>query len=144
MKNHLNLKQFIINVLITSIWVNISEVFRYFVFVMPSLKSFLFDRSDVAQIDLKIFTIWGFWDTLLTAIMVFFFWLYIQSFGNSLKSVFISGSLVWLAVFVIFWVATANMGLSDWDMLLITLPLSWIEMIVGTWISSKLYKKTIH
>ncbi|WP_437373951.1 hypothetical protein, partial [Maribacter litoralis] len=55
--------------------------------------------------------------------------------------VLISGTLVWSAVFVIFWIATANMGLSEWKILWITLPLSWLEMIIGAWIASKLYKK---
>ena len=76
---------------------------------------------------------------LLTAVLVFFFWLYAKSFGNNYKSILVSGILVWLSVFVIFWFATANMGLSDWKILLITLPLSLLEMIVGAWITSKLY-----
>ncbi|TSE08951.1 hypothetical protein FOF46_10800 [Aquimarina algiphila] len=89
--------------------------------------------------DVGIFSIWGLWDTLLTAVLVFTFWLYTQTFENTLKSVLIAGTIVWLAVFVIFWVATANMGLSDWNILLITLPLSWLEMIVGAWIAFRLY-----
>ena len=124
---------------IVSIWINISEVFRYFVLVMPRVKSFFEARPDIARMDPVIFSIWGFWDTLLTAVLVFIFWLYAKSFGNNSKSVFISGTLVWSAIFVIFWVAVANMGLSSWDMLQITLPLSFLEMIVGAWIASRLY-----
>ena len=133
------LKQFMIITLLTSIWINISEVFRYFVLVMPRVRSFFNHKIGVAEMDLSIFSIWGFWDTLLTAILVFIFWLYAKTFGNNNKSILISATIVWLAVFVIFWVATANMGLSNWGILLITLPLSLLEMIVGTWIASKLY-----
>ena len=132
-------KQFAIITLIVSIWINISEVFRYFVLVMPRVKSFFGNQSGIAEMDLGIFSIWGLWDMLLTAVLVFFFWLYSKSFGNTNTSVLISGLLVWLSIFVIFWVATANMGLSDWKILLITLPLSLLEMIVGAWIASKLY-----
>ena len=132
-------KQFAIITLIVSIWINISEVFRYFVFVMPRVKSFFGGQSGIAEMDLGIFSIWGLWDTLLTSVLVYVFWLYSKSFGNNNKSVFISSILVWLSVFVIFWVATANMGLSSWKILLITLPLSLLEMIVGGWIASKLY-----
>lgn len=132
-------KQFAIITLIVSIWINISEVFRYVVFVMPGVKSYFQDQSGIAAMDLGIFLIWGFWDTLLTAVLVFIFWLYAKSFGNNNKSVLISGLIVWLSVFVIFWVATANMGLSSWKTLLITLPLSLLEMLVGAWIASKLY-----
>lgn len=135
------LKQFLVVTLITSVWVNISEVFRYFVLVMPRLKAIFDSKTGVAEMDWIIFTIWGFWDTLLTAVLVFIFWLYSKSYGFNIKSAVISGSIVWGAVFVIFWVATANMGLSDWNMLLITLPLSWFEMVVGAWIALKLYNK---
>jgi len=137
----INFKHFIVITLLTSIWINISEVFRYDMFVVPNVKSFFDNKSGVASMDLNIFIIWGFWDTLLTAVMVFIFWLYSRVFGNTGKSVLISGTLVWLSVFVIFWVATVNMGLSDWKILWVALPLSWVEMIIGTWIASKLYKK---
>ena len=136
-----NFKRFVIISLLTSIWINISEVFRYFVLVMPRVKSFFDNKQGVADMDFAIFSIWGLWDTLLTGVLVFVFWLYSRFFGNSNRSVLISGTIVWLAVFVIFWVATANMGLSEWKILWITLPLSWFEMVVGAWIASKLYKK---
>ena len=140
--NHFNLKQFTIITLITSIWINVSEVFRYFVLVRPRVKSFFEDKAGIAEMDWGIFAIWGFWDTLLTAVLVFIFWLYSKSYGFNIKSVMISGTIVWSAVFVIFWVATANMGLSDWRILLITLPLSWLEMVVGAWIALKLFSKS--
>jgi len=133
------LKQFLIVTLIVSIWINISEVFRYFVFVRPRMKSFFTGRAGIAEIDLRIFSIWGFWDPLLTAVVVLVFWLYARAYGNTWKSVFVSGIIVWCAVFVIFWVATANMGLSSWGILFITLPLSLVEMVVGAWLASKLY-----
>ena len=133
------LKQFVIITMIVSIWINISEVFRYFLFVMPRMKSFYQNRPGIAEMDLGIFSIWGLWDTLLTAVLVFVFWIYAKSYGNNKKSVLVSGIFVWLAVFVIYWVATANMGLSSWSILLFTLPLSLFEMIIGAWLTSKLY-----
>ncbi len=139
MTSTFKLRQFIIITLLTSIWVHISEIFRYFVFVISRVQAFFEHKEGVAIMDIGIFSIWGLWDTLLTAIMVFVFWLYSRVFGNNRVSVFVSATIVWLAVFVIFWVATANMGLSNWSILLITLPLSWVEMIVGSWIASRLY-----
>lgn len=134
-----NFKHFVTITFVASIWINISEVFRYFVFVRPLVKSFFGDKRGVADMDLGIFAIWGLWDTLLTGVLVFVYWLYSRVFGNSIRSVLISGTIVWLAVFVIFWVATANMGMSEWSTLWITLPLSWLEMVVGAWIVSKIY-----
>lgn len=141
MKLSFNLKQFVIITLLVSIWIHISEVFRYFVLVMPRMKTFFQDQSGIADMNMGIFSIWGLWDTLLTAILVFVFWLYARSFGNTAKSVWVSGIFVWMAVFVIFWVATANMGMSEWSILFITLPLSLLEMLVGAWMASWLYKR---
>jgi len=141
MKRNFNLKQYIIITLITSIWIHISEVFRYFVLVIPKMKLFFENKEGIAEMDLGIFAIWGLWDTLLTAIVVFVYFLYTNTFGNNLRSVFMSSKIVWLSVFVIFWVATANMGLSDWNILSTTLSLSWLEMCLGTWISHRLYTK---
>ena len=136
-----DLKQFIYITLIVSIWINVSEIFRYFLFVMERIKTFFPNKTDVAEMDFIIFSIWGIWDTTLSAIVVFIFWLYANAFGNNNRSVFISSTIVWGSVFVIFWVATANMGLSEWNVLWIILPLSWIEMVIGTWIVSILYKR---
>ncbi|WP_299684378.1 hypothetical protein [uncultured Dokdonia sp.] len=141
MHPNFNFKQFIGITLLVSIWINISEVFRYFVLVMPRVKAFFDYQPGIADMSWSIFSIWGLWDILLTAILVFVFWLYIQSFGNTNTAVWLSGTLVWGAVFVIFWVATANMGLSNWSILLITLPLSLLEMLVGAWIASRLYRR---
>lgn len=136
-----NRRQFIFITLITSIWINASEIFRYFLFVMERTKSFFPNKEGIAEMNIIIFSIWGIWDTILTAIIVYIFWLYASVFGNTMRSIFISGTLVWIAVFVIFWVATANMGLAHWNILFITLPMSWFELIVGSWIASKLYKR---
>ena len=68
-----NLKQFVVITLIVSIWVNISEVFRYFVFVMPSMRTYFAGRVGIAEMDLSIFAIWGLWDTVLTAVLVYGF-----------------------------------------------------------------------
>ena len=139
--NDFKLKQFAIITLTTSIWIHLSEIFRYSFFIMSRVKSFFNDKAGVVEMSSSISAIWILWDTLLTAILVFIFWLYAKSFGNNPKSVLISGTIVWLSVFVIFWVATANMGLSHWNILLIALPLSWVEMVVGTLIASKLYSQ---
>jgi len=136
-----NIKTFTIVTLLTSIWIHISETFRYEVFVAPRVRLFFENKSGVADMDTGIFIIWVFWDTLVTAVLIFTFWLYSRVFGNTNRAVLISGTLVWLAIFVVFWVATVNMGLSEWKALGVILPLCWLEMIIGTWIASKLYKK---
>lgn len=134
-----NIKKFLKITLITSIWINASEVFRYFVLVIPNMKSQWPDFDQVADMNMTIFAIWGLWDTLLTGLVVYMYWLCAGSFGNSQKSVWLSGTLSWAFVFVIFWVAAANMGLSNWSILSVTLPLSWVEMIVASLIANRMY-----
>ena len=99
-----NLKSFAIIVLITSIWVNASEVFRYFVLVMPRVKKYWNGLETVADTSWTIFGIWGIWDTILTAMTVFLFWLYSQRFGNNNRSILISAILGWIFFFVLYWV----------------------------------------
>ena len=135
-----NYKNYIIVVLITSIWINASEVFRYFVLVMPAIKdTYVGTGRQVAEMNATIFSIWGLWDTILTAVLVFVVWLYAQTFGNNKRSVLKSSTVVWISIFVVFWIAAANMGLSTWQILLITLPLSWLEMLIGGWIAYRLF-----
>ncbi len=138
--NRFSLKQFVVVVLITSIWINASEVFRYFVFVMPQMQTFWQGANKpLAVMTPTIFMIWGLWDTLLTAILVLAVWLFAKAFGPSLKQSLVAATFVWAAVFVIFWVAASNMGLADWAILWVALPLSWAELAVGAFITQKLY-----
>lgn len=141
--NKFNHKHFIIITLITSIWVNFSELLRYFVYVKPEVQSFLAAIPNVATInDLPTVLIWGFFDTLLTGLFVFQFWLCAKAFGNNLKAILCSGFTSWSFFFVLFWVGSANMGLARWGSLLVILPLTLVETLVAAYIASKLYAKT--
>lgn len=134
-------KDFVVITLLTSIWVNASEVFRYFVLVRPEMHSYLSMVPNVADMNWGIFAIWGVWDTLLTALYVFLFWLCAQVFGNTLRSIITSGVMSWCFFFVLFWVGMANMNLSSWGYLIIVLPLALLETLVAAWIASWLYSR---
>lgn len=139
MQTKLTIRKFIVVALITSLWIHVSEVFRYFVIVMPYLRQSLSGITNVAPMSWGVFAIWGSWDILLTCMVVFIFWLYSKQFGNTLRSVIVSGTLSWLFFFVLFWIGMVNMGLAKWPILAFTLPLSWLEMIIASFIASKLY-----
>jgi hypothetical protein len=130
---------FILNTLIVSMWVNISEVFRYFVIVKPMMQTYLATLPGAIPMNWLVFLIWGIWDTILTALAVFIYWLVAQRFGNSLTSTIISATTSWALFFLLFWLGLVNMGLSSISIALIALPLAWLEMVVASWISSKLY-----
>lgn len=136
-------KDFIAITFLTSIWVNASEVFRYFVLVRPEMHEYLSTVPNVANMNFAIFAIWGLWDTLLTALYVFLFWLCANVFGNNVKSILISGVMSWCFFFLLFWVGMANMNLSNWGYLLIVLPLALIETLIAAYIISRLYSQRV-
>jgi hypothetical protein len=130
-------RAFILTCVITSLWVNASEIFRYFVFVMPMMRSALSALPGVAPMNLPVFLIWSAWDTVLVLVSVLFCWLYAQQFGASVKSAAIAGTLNWLFFFVLFWVGLMNMGLAGPGLLAVALPLAWLECVVACWIAQK-------
>lgn len=141
MTSDFNIKKFIIVTLIVSIWVNVSEVFRYFVIVMPATRKFLISVPNVAPMNWRVFSLWGLWDTVLTIMIVFMFWLVARSFGNNFQSILIASTASWTFLFFLFWVAMFNMSLSSLGLALIALSLAWIEVFIASFISSKLFAK---
>jgi hypothetical protein len=125
-------RAFALTFMIVSIWINASEIFRYFVFVMPMTRETLAMVPDVAPMNLPVFLVWGLWDTLLVVMSVLFTWLYAQAFGASLRSAVIAGTLSWLFFFMLFWVAMLNMNLAESATVAIALPLAWIELVIAS------------
>ncbi len=139
------IKDFIIITLLTSIWVNVSELVRYFGYVRPEMQEYFPFISNMGVIwDVQIIAVWAFFDTLLVALYVYLFWLCAQVFGNNRKSILISGFMSWCFFFVLFWVGSANMYLSNWSTLLVVLPLALLETLVASYIASKLYLRKSH
>jgi hypothetical protein len=56
-------KAFLLTCLIVSLWINASEIFRYFLFVMPLTRQTLSMLPDAAPMNLPVFLVWGVWDT---------------------------------------------------------------------------------
>ncbi|MBX2818727.1 MAG: hypothetical protein KTR29_03570 [Rhodothermaceae bacterium] len=136
-----NTRTYILVTLIVSLWVHASETFRYFLFIIPEMQSFLAPLENVAPISLPIFVIWGVWDTLLTGMVVLMYWLYTRHFGSSIRSVATTGILSWLFFFVLFWIGMWNMNLASPKALGIALPLSLMEMVVASFLAHWLYKR---
>ena len=117
--------------LIIALWINASEVFRYFLFVMPMMREALASVADVAPMSLPVFLIWGIWDTILLIAVTGFVWLYLERFGWTRSNALLAGSLVWGAIFGILWLGLYNMNLATPAILAIALPLSWLELVVA-------------
>lgn len=142
--NKFNVKQFVIITLITSVWIHIGETARAMFVAFPLMESFFEGKLQLvgaAQMQVSHALVWGLWDTILTAILVFIYWLCSVAFGSQSKSVLISGTVTAFATIGIFWIASVNSGLGEWSSAFKIFPLAWIELIIGAWIAAKLYSK---
>jgi hypothetical protein len=136
----MKLRTFWMAFFITTAWINASEVFRYVVIVMPSIRAELAGVPDVAPMNLfPVFTIWGAWDTLLTLTLMWMTWLCQRHFANKLQLVLVAGTAMWASFFVLFWVAMVNMNLSSIGLALTALPLAWLEMVLAAWLAQWSY-----
>ncbi|MGF1475829.1 MAG: hypothetical protein ACFB6S_09725 [Geminicoccaceae bacterium] len=125
------IRTILLTFIIVSLWVNASEVFRYFLFVMPMIRSQLSIVPDVAPMNLPVFLIWGIWGSILVVGLITVTWLWCERFGYSWAQAVLAGTAVWLFVFVIFWLGLWNMNLTESNTPLVALPLAWVEMVVG-------------
>lgn len=124
-------RAFAITILLNMLWINASEVFRYFAFVMPMMRDTLSEVENVAPMDWTIFLIWGVWDTILVVTLTLFIWLFLERFGYGYRSSIVAAIMFWLAVFVILWLGLFNMNLTSPKILMIALPLALLEVVVA-------------
>jgi hypothetical protein len=137
MKQHTLWKTFIA----ATLWINLSEVARYFLVVKPMIQAELSMVPNVAAMDVPIFLIWGIWDTLLTCLLMWMVWLCAPHFKSQSKLILIAGTSMWLSFFALFWLGMINMNLSSVKLASIALPWAWLEMIIGAWITHWGYKR---
>lgn len=116
---------------LNTLWINASEVFRYFALVMPMMRDAFPMVLDVAPMDLATFLIWAVWDTILVCVATLFPFVLLRSRGGSFRVAVLAGSSVWLGVFGLLWLGLFNMNLATPQILLAALPLAWLEMTVA-------------
>lgn len=132
-------KSFWIAVIAVGLWINASEIFRYFLFIMPMMRSAFPMIEDVAPINWGVFLSWMIWDTVLILAVSGFVWLYFDRFGGGVRNAIIAGSLVWAPVFLLLWLGLLNMNMATAAMVALAWPLSWIEMIVAALIIDRVH-----
>ncbi|MEM7642217.1 MAG: hypothetical protein AAF366_06775 [Pseudomonadota bacterium] len=125
------LSPFVMALLVNFLWINASEVFRYFVLVMPMMREAFPTTPDVAPMNIPVFLIWGVWDTILVIAATLLPWMAIRVFGASIFRVIVYGTGVWMAVFVVLWLGLYNMNLATPSVLAVALPLAWFEMVIA-------------
>lgn len=136
-----NGKQFIIITLLTSIWIHITEILRAVFVAFPLMKDFFGDRIPIGPMGFSNALIWGAWDMILTATLVFITWLCMLVFGKNIKTILISATVTTFATMGVFWIASVNTGLGVWSTAFTIIPIVWIEMIIAAWIVIKLYSR---
>ncbi len=124
-------KPFLKTLFLNFLWQNISETFRYFVFVMPMMRAAFPSVPDIAPMSFNAFLIWVMCGIILLTTQSIFTWTYLERFGNTLKNALIIGTLIWLAIFGVLWIALYNMNLATLSIMSYALPLSWLEMIIS-------------
>lgn len=124
-------KAFAYAILGNTLWVNASEVFRYFVFVMDLMRETFPQLSDIAPMNIGVFLVWGLWDTIIVFGISGFSWLFFEKFGYGVRNAIIAGILFWLTVFVTLWLGLFNMNLATLDILAVVLPLALVEQVIA-------------
>jgi len=141
MNKKFGLKQFIIVMLITSIWIHIAEIARAMLVAFPMMEQFYADKIEIGPMGLSNALIWGAWDTIIAAILVFLYWLCAQAFGQTKRATVVAATTTCIATLGVFWIGSVNSGLGTWEMAYTLVPIAWVEMIIGAFIAAKLYKK---
>jgi len=141
MNSHFNVKQFIVVMLLTSIWIHIAGIARAMLVAFPMMEAFYAGKIAIGPMRVSNAIIWGLWDTVLAATLVFIYWLCMPAFGKGRRSIVIAATVTCMATLGVFWIGSVNSGLGTWEMAFILVPIAWVEMLIGAFIAATLYDK---
>lgn len=132
---------FVIALLFNMVWVNISEVVRYFGLVKPMLHDTFPGQDNIAMVTPMIFGSWMVWDTILIFAGTGFYWLYLEKFGRTKTNAILCASAFTITVFGLLWLGVVNMGLLPSRFIWSALPLAWGEQIIAALIVNWCFRK---
>lgn len=113
------------------VWMNVSEVFRYFVVVKPLVRSDFAFVPGITPDTPLIAMLWAVWDAVLILVTTTICWTALCQWKDGWRSAVAAGTLVWASVFVLLWLGLHNMGLARPHTIAAALPLAWIELVVA-------------
>jgi len=116
------------------IWINMSEVARYFGLIKPMLHETFPEQSHIAAVTPGIFVSWMVWDTILIAAATGFYWVYLNYFTVTVRNAAISATAFTITVFGLIWLGVVNMGLAPATFIWAALPLAWLEQLIAAYI----------
>lgn len=124
-------KKIIWPILITGIWINLSETLRWIYLIEPfwikkyQLLNLTFPGENVNMI---VWMVWGFF--YATTIFIL-----------SKKFKLVQTTLLsWFVAFVMMWIVVWNVGVLPTEMLWYNIPLSLLETFIGAYICIKFFK----
>jgi hypothetical protein len=121
-------KKTFLPILVTGIWINISETIRWELIVKSYWIEYYRNLDLVFPIELANNLIWMMWG-FLVALVIFI----LSKKFNLLLTTFIS----WISIFVMLWIVLWNINMLPTEILKYVIPLSFIEVLVGAWICTK-------
>lgn len=126
-------KTIILPILITGIWINISETVRW----MFLIESYWLEKYQILNLtfpnettNMIAWMIWGFFHATVIFIL--------SKRYNLLQTT----GLSWFVAFVMMWVIVWNIGVLPTGMLWINIPLSLLETFIGAYICIKFFKSS--
>ncbi len=113
------------------IWINISEVARYFGLIKPMLHETFPAQPHIAAVTPEIFASWMIWDTILIVAATGCYWICLRHFAVTVRNAAIAATAFTVTVFGLIWLGVVNMGLAPATFIWAALPLAWLEQLVA-------------
>jgi hypothetical protein len=127
-----NFKKALWQILLVSLWINISETLRWMILAKPDIDNH-FKAVNLVLPDEPInYILWSVWGVII-AVMIFV----ISKKYKVLQTTFI----VWIIVYVTHWIALWNFSVLPLNILWLAVPLTFINVFVGTSICSRLQSR---
>jgi len=121
-------KQIVVPIIITGIWINISETIRWIFLIEPYWIE-QYQKLNITfpneKVNLIVWMIWGF----LFAITIFIL--------SKKYSLFQTTIFSWFVAFAMMWVIIWNIGILPTRMLWFNIPLSLLETFIGAYICKR-------
>ena len=125
------IKKIIVPILITGIWINISETVRW----MFLVESYWLEKYQTLNltfpnetINMIAWMIWGFFHATVIFIL------------SRRYNLFQTTVLSWFVAFVMMWLIVWNVGVLPTGMLWLNIPLSLLEAFIGAYICIRYFK----
>jgi hypothetical protein len=119
-------------ILLVSIWINISETLRWILFAKPDIDIHFKAANLILPNEPVNYILWFIWGIII-AVMIFI----ISKKFKVLQTTFI----VWIIVYVTHWIALWNFSVFPINVLWLAVPLTFINIFVGALICSRFKAK---